>query len=350
METLKEILVYYSHHFHDWSYYCSPCLSIDHVLDNGGEALEFIQAYFKIGGKKKVIASFDEKRLGRISDNRLIHIVSTFFLGLRIAECYGIDTLSRNDDGFNFKYYWFLACLYHDIGYIYEEKPICEQLKMVSVDGLEAIQAVCDVKYLHNREFKTYSRDMVDLYLKGRATCTDGRGGVIDHGIAGGLMLYDGLRKQFEWSWKKRTGKNDSRESFYVYNGDRKLHCSNSHYEDYAKVADAIIAHNIFVDTLHQYADEEGIRLDGIVNQKISLSNELCFILCVADTIEPLKRNLNYIDEVSFEFENGEISIQASDDAFKNVYKNVQNMEQWLDVRVTVDGGSLIKITPIVRF
>src|SRR5699024_1552141 len=142
--------------------------------------------------------------------------ISTYLLGIRLAELfkilpYGNKANEVNDpyskDGFNFKYYWFLACLYHDVGYVYENSTYLDEsikgkqkrinklqdnLSALQTDGLEAIQEICDIRYLHNRVFKTYDRSEIDLYLKGRATCCN----CIDHGIAGGLMLYDKLRKQ----------------------------------------------------------------------------------------------------------------------------------------------------------
>ena len=189
MKTVHEIVNSLSQN--EWSYYNTDKRLTDEVLHNKETALKFIEDYFHLAGKEKVFKfpAYDQNK--ELVLNRAPHIISTFVLGLKIAECLGIITGERDESGFSFQYRWFLTCLYHDIGYIYEKKTVCEWLRMTASDGIKAIQAVCNIQYLHNRVFKTYPREIVDIYLKGRAKCSDGRVGVLDHGIVGGLLLYD---------------------------------------------------------------------------------------------------------------------------------------------------------------
>ncbi len=229
VETLRDILTDYNNKPEKWRYYSSSDIKLEGAFDSEVKALSFIKSYFQIGGKEKAFTNkIIEKHEKKLLE-RSIHIVSTFLLGLKIAECIGIDVTKADVNNLDFRYLWFITCLYHDVGYVYEGQSCCDNLRALSVDGLEAIQGICDIKYLHEREFRTYSKDKIDIYLKGRATCRDGKRGKIDHGIVGGLMLYDGLRKQFEDSWRNRPNKADSRERFCIKNNGREMKSSDKH-------------------------------------------------------------------------------------------------------------------------
>lgn len=335
METIRNILDYYNDHPDDWSYYHNVNMDIKYVLDNSDEALRFIKEYFCLGGKSEAFLNIDNRQLGRIPSKRFIHIVSTFFLGLKVAECCGISTAERNSRNMSFQYYWFLSCLFHDIGYIYENEAATNHIQAVARDGLEEIRTVCNVSRTPYSIFMTYPREIVELYLKHRAT---GTGGKIDHGISGGLVLYDRLRKQFEREYRHRCDPAETRYSFHVEKNGRLLHYSRSHFDDYAKAADAIVAHNIWQQKLREYLIDENnmvlLRLANSLPKKISVANELCFILCVTDSIEPLKRNPVYIDQVNFSFENNEITIYPTADVYHNVYSDIKDLGAWLDINV----------------
>lgn len=335
MKTLKTIVDEYITRPEEWLYYQKNVpntffnngKSFNRILEDPDDAMQFIKDYFYIGDKTDALVKIDLDRLREKAENRFIHIVSTFFLGLKIAECFGVCTAVRDEKNMSFQYKWFLACLYHDLGYCYEKDCSCSDVRMLSVDGLDAIQEICNIKYLDNREFITYSRAEIDTYLKGRATCKDGKHGVIDHGIVGGTLLYDALRKQFEMEWIKHINANESRKSFY---SSRGLHYSNEHFETYAEIADAIIAHNVWPETFAEYTGYANLR-------KITFSNTLCFILGVADTVEPLKRNKKYADRVRFDFGNKFFKIYTDEVVFKNVYSTIEKMKDWLDVAVVAN-------------
>ena len=340
-----------------WSYYQHISESIVEKWNDNDAALNFIKKYFIDGGKQAPV----DFNIGDVSiKERARHAISTYLLGIRFAEMFGIlpcdnQTNEVNDpydkDGFNFKYYWFLACLYHDVGYVYEngtylnesikgeqkrKNKLQDNLSALRTDGLEAIQEICDIRYLHDRVFKTYDRSEIDLYLKGRATCCN----CIDHGIAGGLMLYDKLRKQFEQSWQNR----DRRRSFdrtNFWNNKTGLHLSNSHFEEYAKAANAIIAHNIWIDTLNNY--KQFVKTPLVTKNRISFHKDpLCFILSLADTLEPLKKNigLNCIKLGCGNDINSFIIEISADVEKRNKYIDcVKKLSEWLDVTVEKCGN-----------
>lgn len=320
-------------------------------------AKEFINAYFSVGGKGRLTSIFEYHTE---SFNRSDHTLSVFLLGIQLAEMFGIlshdneeneGNAPYNKNGFNFKYYWFLACLYHDVGYVYEngkylderikaeqkrKNKLQDNLSALRTDGLEAVQEICDIRYLHNRVFKTYDRSEIDLYLKGRATCCN----CIDHGIAGGLMLYDKLRKQFEQSWQNRDRQRSSDRTNF-WNNKTGLHLSNSHFEEYAKAANAIIAHNIWIDTLNEFKQHKGISI-GIKNRISFHKDPLCFILSLADTLEPLKKNigLNCIElGCSDDTNSFIIEISADVENRKKYIECVKKLGDWLNVTVNECGG-----------
>lgn len=340
-----------------WSYYQHISESIVEKWNDNDAALNFIKKYFIDGGKQAPV----DFNIGDVSiKERARHAISTYLLGIRLAELfkilpYGNKANEVNDpyskDGFNFKYYWFLACLYHDVGYVYENSTYLDEsikgkqkrinklqdnLSALQTDGLEAIQEICDIRYLHNRVFKTYDRSEIDLYLKGRATCCN----CIDHGIAGGLMLYDKLRKQFEQSWQNRDRQRSSDRTNF-WNNKTGLHLSNSHFEEYAKAANAIIAHNIWIDTLNEFKQHEGISI-GTKNRISFHKDPLCFILSLADTLEPLKKNigLNCIElGCSDDTNSFIIEISVNVEKGKEYIGCLKKLSEWLDVTVNECGG-----------
>jgi len=341
-----------------WSYYEESVPDICDVWRKNNSAYEFIMKYFDLSGKKRV---FEDKLIGENKEyikERAPHIVSTFLLGIKIAECFEFDIKTRNTDNLDFRYYWFLACLYHDIGYVYEEGKefFCGELDALQVDGLEAIQEICNIKYLHNRVFKTYTKEQVDLYLKCRATCKNGERGKIDHGIAGGLLLYDKLRRNFEIAWKKtrkeRKNKEVSRSEFFIESkcDPRRLRLSNKDYEAYACAADAIIAHNIWRETLNEYIDENCSNIDKIT-KRIDSKNKLCFILSIADTIEPLKRLQNeepeILSKIYFEDIPDGFRIWSNEENLKVLehFRNFESLEDWVDIKVKKDEKNSFSFT-----
>lgn len=348
MKTLRKLYEEISANNHRWSYYQNAFFVIDGKWDENGEAISFIESYFDFAGKRKCFEDKYLTRNHRYIEKRAPHIISTFLLGVYLFECFGIDINTRDINNMNFKYYWFLTCLYHDIGYAYEKKRICEHLMMLQMDGLEVLQEICDIQYTHNRVFRTYSRDYIDLYLRGRSMCRNGSDGVIDHGIVGGLLLYDKLRRQFAAAWENRTDQSHTRQSFYIQDECRELHLSNEHYEAYAKAADAIIAHNIFVRTLNEYIDkyDKQNKLKK-VSGRISIDNTLCFILSIADTIEPMKGSAELIKRIKIgPLPNHVRGIMLS---FNEIechdydVNRIVDLSKWVDVKVekTVSNGEV---------
>lgn len=339
MQTLRELYHEIAKSNDRWSYYRNSSFRIEGKWDDNIAAFNFIKSYFDFAGKSQCFKDEHLVKNSQFIEARAVHIISTFLIGIKLFESFNIDIKTRDEKQLNLKYYWFLTCLYHDIGYAYESSSDFEYIRMLQSDGLKAAQEICDIKYIHNREFITYSKEIVDFYLKCRAIYHDGKPGVIDHGIVGGLLLYDKLRKQFAAAWNKRINKTYSRQSFFIKDecNNRVLHLSSDHYEAYAKAADAIITHNIWPSALNDYIDKYRPQNHFTKRfDKILFDNQLCFILSIADTIEPMKRNPKYIDEIKIDSlpnANG-IELVVNKDIYDCIYKCIDKLDTWVDVIV----------------
>lgn len=342
MEKLNKIYENIAKNKERWSYYSNCDLEILGVWNDSGDALKFIKDYFEMGGKS-CLSNFEDKDCE--VKKRAKHTISTFLLGIKLAECLfdlsangcsRINNLNKDfysAEGFNFKYFWFLSCLYHDMGYIYENNHDEALLNDVKTEGLQ--------HFINDAEAgnicKTYDKSEVDLYLKERASGGNGRKGCIDHGIYAGIKLYNRLKEQFDISFAMRTDKSNNKSSFYINVKGRELHVSDSHFEIYAQVANAIIAHNIWINTLNYYKQQKNV--SSAKRDKINFEQDpLSFILCLADTLEPLKRGIP-LDSVKLGREttnNKSFDIKTDrDESKRQVYLSVINeLKNWMDVSV----------------
>lgn len=335
-----------------WSYYSNP-LSVDDAWNEDDKAYDFMKNYFICAGKGMVFE--DDYLTSHKKDivDRARHIISTYLLGIKIAECFGIDIFTRDLKNMDKRYYWFLACLYHDIGYAYENDHNYTNTDKVNRDGFDALRKICSIKYWDNSVFGTYNKEVVEFYLKCRAVDPDREGPVIDHGIVGGLLLYDKLRKQFESSWVNRPNKAEKRESFQISYDSKPLHLSEDHFPEYAKAADAIIAHNIWKDTFRGYLSTYPPTTASSslnINQDIGIDNSICFLLSLADTIEPIKKDkdkngaITLFDiEISGLVDGRGFKLQMNDRIFAKYYSEIKKMESWIEINVDINDSFLGK-------
>ncbi len=410
MQKLNELYTEIRNQPERWLYYSNMYDAllfpvIQDYFNDKEEAYNFILKYFYIGGKSLVFKdlrnditgkSGETPNIARSIEYHACHTVSAFFLGIKIAEIFNVrngeEILDTYGIKLNFLYYWFLTCLYHDIGYLYERIPVGNEtnghrtIDTVARRGFNALREICRIEYLEgidrNRIFVTYDYEIAEFYLKSRAGIGREEERVIEHGLAGGILLYDRLRKQFEIAFKNREEKEryPTREIFYVLqDGDRnkKLWFKAEDYDAYARAADAIISHNIWLDTLREYIRSPEIRNDygnsaiNAINEADFIEprikrdgNELAFILALADTIEPVKRGIP-LDHIEIDESNeNEVLILKIDTNFEenssvkqscmDLIKYILDLENWVKVRVRPDGGAkgptgIEKITIMLR-
>lgn len=131
-----------------WNYYSADINTKDILMAK--QSKNFIRRYFAHGekmlplllnpitseqfifdcssaGQKEYALSFNFDEQYQLPDERAIHTISGFFLGLLIENCLtGTHTLAiENENYFPFAYLWFLTFLYHDYGYCVTERDDC---------------------------------------------------------------------------------------------------------------------------------------------------------------------------------------------------------------------------------
>lgn len=284
----------------------------------------FITQYFKHGEKEKVV---DNALIRKISRERQYHVISVFFLGiliyrnsLRIRQ--SIDSMTKaiesslpahrdDDDSRCFLYVWFLTCLFHDIGYCYEGLPCpdCSVCNRADLNPLfmEIDEIPCNdfIPAVFRRNIKHYGelcRHQAGFRSK---KC-------IDHGISGGILLYQ-LMNMHVHSQDKLT---KSIKKFVTGKPILENHI--------ASVAWTIMSHNIW--TKKREYDENGKEKENNYDThgltELVYSDEalrfiqleehpLLFLFCLVDTIEPVKASSwGYLERMSVEVTDSLIEIK----------------------------------------
>lgn len=305
--------------------------------DNLENCEKFITAHLEKGGKDEVheipwIQEFQRS-------NKHIHVVSLYLLGLTfqnsmsafIKEEIGHFILSH--DWYDYKYTWFLTCLYHDIASNIERgklpaNPPEQQKHLTYYLGDNNIQyTIFDRELSWDTYHPRLSASLVKNYFYYRASC-----GECDHGILGGYYLFDRLYKNF----LKNTRHGISTDS---------LHRTREHIPHFAYICDAIICHNIWTTRSFDVPESDRPKIEKSIEtyKCFGLSpliyklredrlkfeeHPLQFLLCLLDTIEPVKR-LN--DEECYNLSSGvkdvlssiNISISPCNDAVHNFFLKI---------------------------
>ncbi len=338
METLK-IIFKQLFTSGDWKYYEDMHFPT-FPFENENEAARFVNAYFETGGKGSAM----DPNIN-IENFRNIHTLSTFFLGIFLQELLP----DRNEIKPKFKYVWYLSCLYHDYGYYIENNKVNYPPRELFITNIkEKLNIKYDLLKIGNTE--PHSCDIVKQYYK---YCRKERD-VLNHGILGGILIYDRLRKNFEKAME--VAQREARAKSIPFNRNdfeyKNLHWSEGHFDWYEQIASIIIAHNIwFCTDLKDVAVYEKYELQDLniidrPDKKLRIeSNTLLFLLCLVDTIEPTKhfyllKPLCVLDRIQINFDkvNRIISLKVIDDCldYDSWFKKIKSLEKWLVVEVRV--------------
>ena len=293
---------------------------------------EFIRGYFTQGGKETAILVNDIQYItDSLSLERKQHVVSAFLLGVHFYNELKTKTLKDEIDrltgilenqfkGKNadcketcerkrFLYLWFITCLYHDMGYLFEEywedssnQNYLECMDILSGDlrrNLQNLPEEARIPEELSGNAETYFKARMEGKIRDKKC--------IDHGLAGGTLLYKKMKE---------------------------LHCSDDLIHDkitgllfgkpilenhIAHCAWCIICHNIWCWPLkdpskaQEYTDLRlGELLYGENERIIKLKDHpLLFLLCLVDTIEPVKRrNWEYLKRMSVKISGSTITIK----------------------------------------
>lgn len=254
-----------------------------------------------------------KKYLPEAYDYRIKHILFSFGLGLVFADFADLTTKigekykycqyeieNNNDD--NFLYAWLTVCLYHDFGYYVNREKYSE------ISDISEI-----IKKLRRNIFKStsvsrYNFELYQEYYKERFEInkSDGSFEIGDHGILGGIFLYDLM----------------NRKKFVEY-------CPFC-----ADICFCIMEHNIWKQNEDYPLSSPYHWIDKSNFVKINAQKEpLLYLLSLVDTIEPTKKFSKYKDSDRLSGK----SIFPKTIA-KSIKVNVTNKS------VTIDGNELINV------
>lgn len=283
-------------------YYCSNSVEVPF---KPGEARHFIEEYFKKDGKDALCNEIEN-----LSIMRCEHMRSLFLLGIHVYDNVGKiksainnftdkqEDKAKEQDLKNggieyrkekcrnrFLYMWYLICLYHDVGYLYEKPK--KRLSTAAIKSLD--KQVNDLLLTIQHNIPGIPLPLVNNashYYKKMIYCPYFYHNThIDHGIIGGVKLYNTLEKLH----LSATVKEDS------YNNN--LYWGKPIFDNIIiPVAWTIIVHNIWTPFKGSADAYKYIAcgLPELVLPKrkpiITLTaNPLLFLLSVLDTLEPVK-------------------------------------------------------------
>ncbi len=385
-----------------WQYYND--LSVN-PIETPSLAISFIQEYFEEGVKENVFDLRWEKDFGN-PYVRASHTVSTFFLGV-LLQLKQDSSFCIEEGRYPFAYMWFICCLYHDIGYVFENNRLTvsraeleqvheqhqnihinERVKYYEVLGLHDVakmKRVCPnlpfgpnlcfaeggfdncnksckgyIRFNNGVEIRSshYKNKLKNDYFRYKLfnfKNEDAVGIVIDHGIAGGDLLFNRLVDNYRLAYKKMANKKNSDSHKFCDFIYKRKHFACEQFKLFAYIADCISSHNIFKSSLENEELYEAYGLYELMSdkyEKISYyKNPLLFILCLADSLEPTKRfDLSYWETVlkgisiiftaDLKMVNVHIDyelIQRFPDETKKYVEGVNGISEFIDVEVNVE-------------
>jgi len=336
----------------EWDYYnkrgtngLDIDISIPFVDDNQNGHLEFIENYFKIGGKGDIFETFN------ITDtfDRPAHTNSVFFLGCLFYKHLQLKNkmqISRFGEGDHFFFVWYMTVLAHDLSYTYESdfsnykdsindniNNLKQELRITNNDLLDLMENVIQDENIGNIEILLKS---VKNYYR---YCYNERN-KIDHGIVAGLKLYDSLEKN-----RKKKDQGSEHDKGGLYWGSKLT-------ELYMMSSLGVLLHNIWApseETIHLYKKYEMENLKEAF-PLIFKDFPFLFLLGVVDTLEPIKLykgcNPHYVlENILIGFENKNKVILRNDEGsnldFTLLKEAAIGLAGWLDVTVCIDDNSV---------
>lgn len=301
-------------------------------LSNKDKAKEIIKNYFNAGGKIELLND-EVANLARFSNLRAEHTLSTFLLGIYFYNNVELIKLSfenfaQDDPYITWLYIWYLSCLYHDIGYIFENDSNYSQRTLKEILEIEPSEGLNGLKYC----------DLAIKYYNYRK-----KFGKIDHGVVGGGLLYTKLNNVMA------SNCNDNHPEI-LYG----LLFSKDLEKYYKKAADAIIRHNMWncsSSNIEKHKEYQENELGKLIYERISFKDPFAFLLGLCDSIEPIKKFegatcRQVLENIELKAEKNTITIKVSESNIldcKKYFEPLTTLKDWLDVIVVPDSESNIK-------
>lgn len=378
-----------------WNYYG---VNFDDVFQDEGVARDFIYNYFKGGSKLYALDTWTNS-INEYIQMRNIHTVNVFFIGTYLQRIVdeNISIKSEVSSHYPFSYIWYLLCLAHDFGYVYEKyskaylelpekrhyRRYCRRQMYVPEFWTRKRwyrEHGIDITYLsppfgERTNISNYSRNVVQrlgcnieynngtIINKPRYSSKTKNNyfyyrlyemGVLDHGIVGADEFFSKLVVNYVKEYRIMAAGNFFRESIYEFHNERGLHFCSEQLKLFAYIADCIASHNMYMaddneGCISKYMDYSLNCLLPDEFEPISYKdNPLLFILCVADTIEPSKRFTNYHNEdvlnlisIEYSLKDNFLYVEIDEklydsEAGHRYVSDIDELEKWCDIKTHV--------------
>lgn len=391
MKTLYQTMSdYFKNNPMDWNYYLNEL----ELPKNINAAKNFIKDFFTYGGKSYLIYDIIQEW----EPLRINHTLSVFFIGLLIknSSYHELNIIDDNQNEiFEFSYLWFLVSLFHDMGYVQEKDWTYKfeyRKKSKNFQNRMRINNHSINKFNKYHNYNTY----YDLGIIYPAPCyfktnpimpyriansknnprpnnriIFNNGTIItrsiypkstifnyleyckmneeinhyDHGIVGGLWLYDSFVKNYYLSYISLNNPRIDFNDFYI----KHLHFDTNQFSIFAYLADCIISHNIWFATDNETIElYEKCGLEQLIPphaQPIQFDNNpLLFILALADTLEPIKTcssldiaPIDILNNIKCNFSDGCILLLFENVAmFTKMANKLNDLDSWLAINVQI--------------
>lgn len=303
---------------------------------------EFINEHFERGKKKSVLTIPDSYIEEYRHAGKHQHTVALYLLGLLLKSNisnqlkHKMGKLFNVNSWYSYEYTWYLTCLYHDVTSVVEGKLNHKAIE----DGIE--KAKNSKLFKQSKDLMRFSPSIYIEYARYRKSASS-----LEHGIIGGTALFDSLCDSFE---NHTQGHKWEESPVYCKDG---VIWRKEHIQHFAYIADAICCHNIWLapstnqDLCEKYhAFNLGSLIVHSDEDKLSFEDyPLQFILCLLDTIEPVKRFRcvavkDILDNIFLEVESNKITIGWSSrirqhDNFEDWIVPINRISDWMKIKVS---------------
>lgn len=378
-----------------WNYYG---VNFEDVFQDEGVARDFIYNYFK-GGSKLYALDTWANSMNEYLQMRNVHTVNVFFIGAYLQRIIDehIAIKSEVSSHYPFSYIWYLLCLAHDFGYVYEnysrvylELPSKQHYHRRYYKSMRGPkfwtrkrwyqEHEIDIAYLHppfgaRSNIAYYNRSAIGKlesaieYNNGtiiKAPRYSGETknnyfyyrlqemGKLDHGIMGADEFFSRLVVNYVKEYRVMAAGDFFRESIYEFHNERGLHFCSEQIKLFAYIADCIASHNMYKADDNEIckAVYKDYFLDSLLPdrfQPISYKdNPLLFILCVADTIEPSKKFPDYRNEevlnlisIEYSLNDNFLYVEIDEELYDSeagyrYVSDIEGLEKWCDIKTEV--------------
>lgn len=286
------------------------------------ETTEFVDRYLKIAEKQLLFKKYDVAP----HPFKKKHSVSAYFLGAIIANKLNIKGFLEEgrvhpDFGYHFLFVWFMSCLFHDRFWKLES----DKSQVNTIQSLNVFTIGKHNLLERNPQFIPEKlKSCIPQYFIYRQL----EWNVIDHGIAGGIDLFNLLIKH-----RLKREENPGSQSF-------------SEWVEalYVEAAYAVATHNIFFPDEDSKCTYKKFGLGALIDHKpLDLKSfPFLFLLGLVDTIEPLK-TFQCVDpdfvakQVNFDLkkQGGKLIIQIKTGEnlnFQTLARKGEEINNWLDL------------------